>query len=129
MENTLVSAVAVFVGSGLGGTCRWLLSQRIQSFVHSTAFPFGTLAVNMLGCFLIGMLYGVINRGGILNPQLRLMLTVGFCGGFTTFSTFINENYLLFSGSATEVMTAVGYMIVSVAVGFCFLYLGHLVTD
>lgn len=57
------------------------------------------------------------------------MLTVGFCGGFTTFSTFINENYLLFSGSATEVMTAVGYMIVSVAVGFCFLYLGHLVTD
>ena len=129
MGNTLVSAVAVFVGSGLGGTCRWLLSQRIQSFVHSTAFPFGTLAVNMLGCFLIGMLYGIIDRGGIMNPQMRLLLTVGFCGGFTTFSTFINENYLLFSGSATEVMTAVAYMVISVAAGFGFLYLGHLVTD
>lgn len=58
-------------------------------------FPVGTLAVNLAGCLLIGILYGLFDRGTAKSPELRLFLAVGLCGGFTTFSTFINENFLM----------------------------------
>lgn len=58
-------------------------------------FPVGTLAVNLAGCLLIGILYGLFDRGTAASPELRLFLAVGLCGGFTTFSTFINENFLI----------------------------------
>lgn len=50
----------------------------------------------MLGCLAIGLLYGIFERGNLMNPDLRLFLTVGLCGGFTTFSTFVHENFSLF---------------------------------
>ncbi len=115
----------VFAGSGLGGACRFLSSKWIQSLFPHSAFPWGTFAVNVLGCLIIGVLYGLIDQGKLLNPELRLLLTVGFCGGFTTFSTFVNENYLLFTGSPTQALTALGYLLASVLVGFVLLYIGH----
>ena len=89
----------LFVGAGsfLGGVARYLLSRLIQSHVAS-GFPWGTMTVNVAGCLLIGLLYGCMERAGWMNPELRLFLTVGFCGGFTTFSTFIHENYILLGG-------------------------------
>jgi CrcB protein len=54
------------------------------------------MTVNILGCLLIGIFYGLFDRGALLNPNLKLLLTVGFCGGFTTFSTFMNESLHLF---------------------------------
>lgn len=117
--------MAVFIGSGLGGACRFLCSRWIQSLVPQALFPWGTFAVNVAGCFIIGLLYGIFDRGALLNPELRMLLTVGFCGGFTTFSTFINENYLLFTHSATHALMAVGYLLASVAIGFVMLYAGH----
>ena len=59
------------------------------------SFPLGTFLVNILGCFAIGLFYGLFERGNLMSPNLRIFLTVGFCGGFTTFSTFMNENFLL----------------------------------
>ncbi len=116
--------LAVFVGSGLGGVCRYALSRAVQSwFPAATAFPWGTFAVNVLGCFLIGLFYGLADRGALMSPQLRLLLTVGFCGGFTTFSTFINENSLLFGQS--RFLLVVLYMLLSIAVGFALLYAGY----
>ena len=118
--------MAVFVGSGLGGVCRYIVGRAVQSLVaSSTLFPLGTFAVNVLGCFLIGLFYGLSDRGTLLSPQMRLMLTVGFCGGFTTFSTFINENALLFTNSPSRVLTALLYLLSSVAVGFAMLYAGY----
>ena len=107
------SILAVFVGSGLGGVCRYVLSRFIQTNVAGcTVFPWGTFAVNIIGCFVIGLCYGLFNRyaaGSLFTPQVRLLLTVGFCGGFTTFSTFINENYLLLqSSNALLLLTYVG---------------------
>jgi CrcB protein len=88
--------ILLIIGSGsfIGGVARFLTSRYVQAQV-STAFPLGTFTVNMIGCFFIGILYGLTERNQLLNNELRLFLTVGFCGGFTTFSSFTNENMLL----------------------------------
>ena len=81
----------LFIGMGsfIGGIARFLLARWVQGGTGSS-FPFGTLAVNVLGCLAIGLLYGIFERGNLMNPDLRLFLTVGLCGGFTTFSTFVH---------------------------------------
>lgn len=125
-----LSIVSVFIGSGLGGVCRYLLSRVVQTaLAPSSFFPWGTLLVNVLGCFLIGLFYGISDRYSapdFFSPQIRLLLTVGFCGGFTTFSTFINENYLLFQSS--NMLSVLGYMAFSIVIGFIFLYTGYAVS-
>jgi CrcB protein len=86
----------IFVGGGVGSLCRYLLAGAIQSRAHA-GFPFGTLAVNVIGCLIIG----VIARQ-VLNMQsdvmVRAALITGFCGGFTTFSTFSYETMGLIAG-------------------------------
>lgn len=119
---TWSNILAVFIGSGLGGVCRYLCSRGIQSLAPHTAFPWGTFAVNLIGCFIIGLLYGLLNKSNLLNPELRLLLTVGFCGGFTTFSTFINESYML---SGSNLLLSMGYLLASIAGGFLMLYLAY----
>lgn len=123
----MIDIVAVFIGSGLGGACRYLLSKCVQIHIAgSGVFPWGTFVVNILGCFLIGLLYGIFNRydfSQVLSQHLRTLLTVGFCGGFTTFSTFINENYLLFQSS--NFPTLLIYVTASVIIGFLMLYVGY----
>lgn len=113
----------VGAGSAIGGILRYAVGRWVQSFAH-TVFPWGTFAVNVAGCFLIGVIYGLVDRHFPLSPEMRLFLTVGFCGGFTTFSTFIHENYLLFGSSN---ITVVIYGIASLAVGLLCAHLGHLV--
>lgn len=122
----VANILAVFIGSGLGGVSRYVVGRVVQTHVPASVFPWGTFVVNVLGCFLIGLFYGIFNRhcdSGILTPQLRLFLTVGFCGGFTTFSTFINENYLLFQ--AQNPLILLGYVAASVIAGFILLYAGY----
>lgn len=125
--TSMADILAVFFGSGLGGVCRYLAGRAIQSHLAATAvFPWGTLAVNVAGCFMIGLLYGVFDRvapAAFIPPQLRLLLTVGFCGGFTTFSTFINENYILFQSGNLPML--LGYVALSFIAGFILLYAGY----
>lgn len=81
----------VSIGSFFGGGMRYWISKMVQSCTV-IAFPFGTMAVNVAGCLIIGFLSGLNWReGGWMSPSAKLLLTTGFCGGFTTFSTFINE--------------------------------------
>ena len=81
--------LAIGAGSFIGGTCRYLLSQFIQA--RSTIpFPFATLTVNIIGCLLIGVVFGLSAKGG-MTPEWRLFLATGILGGFTTFSAFSYE--------------------------------------
>lgn len=71
------------------------LINRIIPWSDPASFPWCTFCANALGCFIIGLIYGLASQHFNISPEMRLFLTVGFCGGLTTFSTFINENLLL----------------------------------
>lgn len=105
------SLLYVFLGGGAGSVLRYMISMLGQhlrlnpiSWLGQTLFPWPTLVANLLGCFLIGLFYSLSDRLG-WDPDVRLLLTTGLCGGFTTFSTFSNEgltllrsgNYMLFA--------------------------------
>ncbi len=81
--------LAIGTGSFIGGILRCLLSLFIQTKTNS-AFPFGTLAVNIIGCFFIGVVFGLFERGDV-TEEWRLFLATGILGGFTTFSAFSYE--------------------------------------
>jgi fluoride exporter len=83
----------LLIGTGgfIGSVSRFLASRFMQNNIPS-AFPFGTLFVNITGCFIIGLVYGLSERNSLFSTGWKMFLTVGFCGGFSTFSTFANEN-------------------------------------
>lgn len=94
MNSSLKTILIVFTGSGIGGVARYGIQTYILK-LYPHIFPYGTLLVNILGCFLIGIFYSLSQKSGILSPEWRLALTTGLCGGFTTFSSFAYENVLL----------------------------------
>ncbi len=116
----LKELLLVGAGSFLGGAGRYLVSCILRS---SAGFPWGTFTVNVLGCLLIGLLWGWSVRSLQTSSPLMLFLSVGFCGGFTTFSTFSKEGLaLLQSGSyglyAFYVLTSIALGLLAVLVGF-----------
>ncbi len=115
----------IYIGAGgfIGSVLRYLVSKFIARFVVSP-FPFGTLAVNIAGCFLIGLIYGLTEKGFLLNHGWRLFLVVGICGGFTTFSTFSHENIMLMKNSAF--LYSAFYISMSVFFGMLAAYSGNL---
>lgn len=113
--------LAVGVGSFLGGAGRYLLSLAIKGI--SKGFPWATLAVNLVGCFLIGLLWGVFSKNGTEGSNWALFLTVGFCGGFTTFSTFSKEALVMLQSG--NLWGFVGYIAGSVVVGIALVALGY----
>ncbi len=125
--KTLMIKILFIIGAGsfLGGISRFLTSRFIQNYSIS-AFPYGTFVVNIIGCFLIGLIYGLSERGNFINTEWRMFLTVGFCGGFTTFSTFANENLGLLRDR--DFFYFALYAGLSVFVGLFAVYLGNLIT-
>ncbi|MCS2163541.1 fluoride efflux transporter CrcB [Scandinavium sp. H11S7] len=81
--------LAVFIGGGTGSVLRWLLGIRLNPMHH--AIPIGTLTANLLGAFIIGAGLAWFNRMTHIDPMWKLLITTGFCGGLTTFSTFSAE--------------------------------------
>lgn len=110
------------IGSCTGGISRYLFSKYVQNMT-SSGFPIGTFMVNIIGCFIIGLLYGLFDRGNLMNTNLKLFLTVGFCGGFTTFSTFMGDNFQLIK--AGNFFYCSVYMAASIICGYLFLFLGY----
>ena len=98
----------VAIGGAVGSVLRYLLSGI------NTSFPWGTFAVNILGSLLIGILVGLVSKG-VLSPEMKLLMVTGFCGGFTTFSTFANESFGMMK--AGDVLQMALYVGVSVVIG------------
>lgn len=90
----LKSILIVGFGGFVGTVARFLTSRYFQENITSV-FPWSTLIINILGSLLIGIIFGISEKGDFMNPDVRLFLTVGICGGFTTFSTFSNDAFLL----------------------------------
>lgn len=119
--------IILLVGAGgfLGSVARYLASRFVQQAFLSP-FPYGTFGVNIVGCYLIGLFYGLSERSGFMSDDLRIFLTVGFCGGFTTFSTFANENMSLLRDGAFFYFAL--YTSLSLFVGLVAVFLGNLTT-
>ena len=104
----------VMVGGGLGSLARYVLSTEINNRILGR-FPIGTIAVNVTGSFLIGLLMVLLTEGFQLNPNWRLLLVVGFLGGYTTFSTFEFETLQLLQSGRP--LLAILYVSSSVTIG------------
>jgi len=115
------------IGSGgfLGSIARFLSTKYVQN-IFLSSFPWGTFLVNITGCLLIGIFYGIFERSAYLSAEWRLFLTVGFCGGFTTFSSFANENLVLIRDG--EFFYFLLYTGLSIFLGLSATYLGNLIT-
>ena len=113
--------VLVFVGGSLGSLCRYLVGLLVDySFqLHASLTFIATLIVNLLGCFIIGMLTGKAD----LNKGINLFLVTGFCGGFTTFSTFSKESLLLIQEN--HQLLALSYIVGSILFGTILLWFGY----
>jgi CrcB protein len=107
-----VTLFVIFLAGGAGCVARYLLGQFVQTRSHS-GFPFGTLVVNLVGCVLVGLLMKLFLHAQT-EQLLKTALVVGFCGGFTTFSTFSNETIGLFAGG--EYGRAFIYIVASLVV-------------
>ncbi|RMD74142.1 MAG: fluoride efflux transporter CrcB [Lentisphaerae bacterium] len=84
--------ILLMMSGGCGALCRYWLSGVVEQRFANTAFPAGTLAVNMLGCFLFGVIWALTTERSVMAPEYRLYLLTGFMGAFTTFSTFAAES-------------------------------------
>lgn len=118
--------VLVFIGGGLGSVVRFSLGKWVNAF-HNHHFPFGTLAVNIVACFVLGLVIGLADHKQIISPAARIFWTVGFCGGFSTFSTFSNETlYLLQNGFTASLLL---YILISLLACVAAVYSGLLLGE
>lgn len=123
LYKKMKEVLIVSIGSFFGGGMRYWISKMVQSCTV-IAFPFGTMAVNVAGCLIIGFLSGLNWReGGWMSPSAKLLLTTGFCGGFTTFSTFMNEGAGLMKEENYLYMML--YLFGSLALGLIAVLAGH----
>ena len=124
--NMIRSLILVALGGGVGSALRFLASKVVQDNM-SGFFPYPTMVVNVLGCLLIGLFYGLSSRGNLGGDSARLLLTTGLCGGFTTFSTFCNENLSLMRGG--HAIAALLYTGGSVMLGFAAVAVGYWIAE
>ena len=117
------SIILVGSGSFIGGAVRYLISTAMKG--TSAGFPWETLTVNLLGCLLIGLLYGLFARFSTIDSNWCLLPTTGVCGGFTTFSTFANESLKMLQTGNT--WGFIGYVAASVILGIALVALGYFI--
>jgi fluoride exporter len=111
------------IGGFIGSISRYLLEGIVSR--HTTiSFPYGTLVVNVLGCFLIGLFFGVAEGKLLFNINVRSFIVIGLFGGFTTFSTFSYETFSLFKEG--EIFFAISNIAISIIIGILALWGGHM---
>ena len=116
MKNVLL----VFIGGGFGSVLRYILSRWLNN--AENGIPYGTFAANIIGSLLIGIILGLALKHNTLTQRHTLLLATGFCGGFTTFSTFAYENQVFLK--AGDFTSFAIYTVASFVVGFLAVFLG-----
>lgn len=111
----------VSIGSVLGGISRYLVSY-FTAIYYIGKFPIATFLVNLIGSFIIGILFGIIDKNHVFAEEIRLILVIGFCGGFTTFSSFSLETFNLIKNN--DFVIAFLYIGLSVVLGLSLTFIG-----
>ena len=108
---------------GFFGTCLRFLIGKLCHAIAVTAFPWGTFVVNVIGSLLIGIFFGLAERGNVISASMNVFLITGFCGGFTTFSSFADDIYLLLQQRHWAL--GVAYVVLSLALGLAMVWAGR----
>lgn len=122
LQNILLVGLGGFIGS----MARYFILKHNTEW-SIASIPVGTLIVNVLGCLIVGIILGVSAKHNFLSNEIRLFLVVGICGGFTTFSTFALENFLLFENG--QLFSAFTYISLSVILCIAAVFLGFAATN
>lgn len=121
----MLNILLVGIGGFIGSIARYLTSGYVQQMTQSVGFPYGTLAVNLIGCFVIGVLAELADARGVFTTESRSFVFVGILGGFTTFSSFSNETMNLMRDG--EMLPAFANVSVHIVLGLGAVWLGRLV--
>ena len=116
------SILLVGIGSFFGGALRYAVS-LIMKNITAQIFPWATLSVNLIGCFLFGLIFALFGKYSSVNSTLCLLLATGFCGGFTTFSTFANESLQMLQ--CGNILGFFAYVLASLVLGIALVALGY----
>jgi CrcB protein len=122
MRNIVIIGAGGFIGS----IARFYVS-KLNLWISFLSLPTGTLLINILGSFILGFLIGVSEKSSIISTELRLFLMVGFCGGFTTFSTFAGESLVMVHNG--QFITVLLYTGLSISLGFAAVFFGYAITN
>ena len=122
-SDPMIKLLLIGTGGFIGSILRYLVSGSVQAASHSIAFPYGTLAVNVAGCLVIGLMSYLTDSRGAGSPETRAVLMVGLLGGFTTFSAFGNETLNLFRDG--EHLLAGANVAANVMLGLTAVWLGR----
>ncbi len=119
----LKDILLVGVGGFLGSVLRYGVSLfATYNLAPKSLFPWGTFIVNIIGCLIIGVLWGVLDTYDWLSSELRLFLMVGFCGGFTTFSSYALDGHIV---GKENIILSLSYLTLSLVIGMLFVYIGY----
>ena len=121
LPDTIRNIIAVGAGSFIGGIARYLVSLAMKGI--SKGFPWATVLVNLIGCLIIGLLWGFLSRNTSESISWGLFLTVGLCGGFTTFSTFSKEALTMLQTG--QIWGFASYIALSILAGIALVALGY----
>lgn len=120
VKSILITGLGGFIGTAF----RFLISKYFQVYFTSV-FPWGTFIINIAGSFLIGIFFGITEKGDFMSPEWRMFLTVGICGGFTTFSSLSNDAFMLLQSK--ELLRFASYSGMSFFLGLTAVFTGRLI--
>lgn len=119
----MFKAMLIAGAGGFIGTCLRFLTGKLAHYICASVFPWGTFAVNVVGSLLIGIFFGMAEKTQLVSPSMNVFLITGFCGGFTTFSSFADDIYLLLQQKQGFSMGL--YVVGSLVIGVLLVWLGR----
>ena len=119
----MFKAMLIAGAGGFIGTCLRYLVGKLARYITASSFPWGTFAVNIVGSLVIGILFGMVEKAHLISANMNVFLITGFCGGFTTFSSFADDMFLLMQNKHWGYFSA--YLVLSVVLGIVLVWLGR----